>query len=254
MANFRLFSALLSFAFFLLFSKNGNAQGFAWGIKGGPTLGQQKWDNSLDRKILFKYHGVLYIESLDETSQSFSLFASVGYHVKGSAVRYYYTTTQGGYGGKFKREFKFQNLSLTVGGKKKQPFGPNLTSYYLIGIRGEYSFKNNLNAIRDAAYDCERLYLPYDNAGSVKKIIGGATLGAGLEFHFSELVGGIIEVTLQPDFTRQYYQPPQSNLINTCSWNNQPGTSVSVAEREIRNSAIEISVGFRFLRKVEYVD
>jgi hypothetical protein len=249
--------ALLAFSpiLFLVFGFNFcRAQGFAWGIKGGPTLGQQKWDNSLDRKILFKYHGVLFIESLDETNPGFALFASAGYHVKGSAVRYFYTNNQGGYGGRFRREFKFQNFDLTVGGKKRQKFGNNLTSYYLIGLRAEYSFKNNLNAIRDAAFDCERLYLPYDNAGSVKKIIGGATLGAGLEFKFSELVGGLVEVTLQPDFTRQYYQPPANNLINQCSWNNQPGTTVSVPERQIRNSAIEISVGLRFLRKVEYVD
>ena len=40
-----------------------DAQGFAWGIKGGFTLGTQNW-NGFERDPLIKYHGILFIESL----------------------------------------------------------------------------------------------------------------------------------------------------------------------------------------------
>ncbi len=244
--------AIFTSVFFLFLKNNAAAQGFAWGPKGGPTIGQQKWDNSLNRGLLTKYHGALFIESLNEEARDFSLFAQVGYHVKGSAVRYQYSDN-GALSKRYKREYKFQNLGLTVGGKKRVPLG-NFSSYYALGLRGEFNLKNNLEEIRKGVSDCEILYLPYDDGKSVKKVVAGFTLAAGLEFPFAELVGGFIEVSVQPDITRQYHQPPINNLINPCSWNNTPGQVVNLPERQIRNIALEISVGLRFLRKVEYVD
>lgn len=238
---------------FLFFENKTAAQGFAWGPKGGLTIGQQKWDGSLDRDLLFKYHGALFIESLGEESRDFSLFAQIGYHVKGSAVRYRYSFSTGGQSQLYKREYKFENIGLTVGGKKRVPLG-NLTSYYSLGLRGEFNLRNNLEAVRKDAGSCELLYLPYDDGKSVKNVVGGFTLGAGIEFPFTELIGGFIEASVQPDFTRQYHQPPINNIINPCSWNNNPGQSVNLPERQIRNVALEVSVGFRFLRKIEYID
>ncbi len=239
----------------LIFENNVAAQGFAWGPKGGLTIGQQKWDNTLQRDLLVKYHGSLFIESLNEEASSFSLFAEAGYHVKGSAIKYRYSFTTGGISNLYKREYRFEYVGLTLGGKKRVPLG-SVMSYYSLGLRAEYCVRNNLNKVREHASDCEILYLPYDYDRSVKKVVGGFTLGAGIEFPFAELVGGFIEFSIQPDFTRAYQQPPINNIINPCSWNNSPGTgtTVSIPERQIRNTALELSVGFRFLRKVEYVD
>ena len=35
------------------------AQSFAWGLKGGMTVGTQKWDNR-SRDPLIKYHGIAF--------------------------------------------------------------------------------------------------------------------------------------------------------------------------------------------------
>lgn len=249
MKNKFLFAILFSF---LILPLSVQSQGFAWGVKGGLTIGQQKWDASFDRQLLFKYHGIVFIESLAE-NESVSLFAQAGYHLRGSAVRYRYFTAGGG-DVTYKREFKFENLGLTVGGKKRSPLGPKSAWYYLMGLRGEYSLKNNLNDVFFSAGDCEQIYLPYDNGSTVRKFLFGAAVGGGFEFHFAELVGCLIELTVNPDFSRQYDQPPIPNVINTCSWNGSVGQNLSIPQRQIKNTSLEISVGLRLLRKVEYVD
>ena len=59
--------------------------GTVYGVKGGLTMATQQWDN-FDRQPLLLPHGSIFIESLSE-EDAFSLFAQVGYHPKGSAIR-----------------------------------------------------------------------------------------------------------------------------------------------------------------------
>ena len=59
--------------------------GFAFGIKGGPTIGLQQWEG-FEQDPLFKYHGIAFIESISEEN-AFGVFAQLGYHQKGSMRR-----------------------------------------------------------------------------------------------------------------------------------------------------------------------
>ena len=77
----------------------------------------------------------------------------------------------------------------------------------------------------------------------------GIIAGGGIEFMFSELVGGLVELTINPDLSQQYFQ-------NAFTYNSNINGQQqrTIGERRIRNVSIELSVGFRFLRIVEYVD
>ena len=60
---------------FLLNVVIAHGQGSAFGVKGGLSLGTQKWNN-LDQNVLFAWHGDIYVESLSEEN-SFSLIAQL---------------------------------------------------------------------------------------------------------------------------------------------------------------------------------
>lgn len=222
------------------------AQGTAYTIKGGLTLGVQKW-NGFEQGPLFKYHGAISAESLDETSL-FSLYAQAGYHLKGSALRngnffdqnnnFYRLPAQ---------EFIFKNISLVLGAKRKYEMSDVMKSYYLFGLRGDYTIGTNLDKYKLANEYNGGLYYPDNNF--VRKWNYGVALGGGLEFTFGELVGGVLELTVNPDFSYQYKQPTIPNVRDPYTGQNR-----SIPERTIRNVTFEISAGFRLLRKVEYVD
>jgi len=217
------------------------AQSFAWGLKGGPTLGFQKWE-SQSRDLLFKYHGIAFIESLP-AGNDFALFAQVGYHIKGSSIRNQRTLFGGGVLNIPTREFQFRNISLSVGAKQKFDFRDFAKSFYAIGIRGDYTVSTNLsdfNAINTG-------FFPSD--AFVRKINYGVYIGGGLEFALSELIGAVVELSVSPDFSFQYQQPPLNNVTNPYT-----GNPLNIAERKIVNVVLELSVGIRFLRVVEYVD
>jgi len=77
----------------------------------------------------------------------------------------------------------------------------------------------------------------------------GATVGGGWEFEFSELIGGLIEFTINPDLSNQYEQQAIPNVIDP--FTNQP---ITLRERRVRNLTFEVKFGLRFMRKVEYID
>ena len=91
----------------------------------------------------------------------------------------------------------------------------------------------------------------YPQIGAMNRWMFGVSLGGGLEFPFSELVGGQLTVSLHPDLTLQYNQPASPPLINPVD---PGGPPIIIGERRIRNLALEISLGIRLLRKVVYVD
>ena len=237
---------LLPFVLFALIINGLCAQGTAFGIKGGLTLGIQKW-NGFDQDPLFKYHGAISAESLDETAQ-FSIFAQAGYHLKGSALRNQNFQDLNGQTFRLSaQEFIFKNVSVVLGGKRKYDLKDAMKGYYLFGLRGDYTVGTNLDDYKEANAFNGGLFYP-DN-GFVKKWNYGVTLGGGFEFAFGELVGALLEFTVNPDFSYQYKQPAIPNVRDPYTGQNR-----TIPERTIRNVTFEISAGFRLLRKVEYID
>ncbi|MEM9820825.1 MAG: outer membrane beta-barrel protein [Bacteroidota bacterium] len=241
---------LLFFCLLLLLFNQGQAQdGFAWGVKSGLTLGFQKWNNS-DRDPLFTFHGAAFIETLSEENR-FTLFAQGGYHKKGSAIRIrsfvFFDPATG-----MEREFsgrttkyEFNNLSISLGAKQKYDWGVSSKFYYLIGLRGDYTVSTNLADFENIA----RVSSLYPLEIGVNRFNYGAIFGGGAEFELSELISIFVELTINPDFSRQYYQPPIPDAYDPFTM----GTR-SLPEQSIRNNTVELSVGFRFIRSVEYIE
>lgn len=222
------------------------AQSRAYGVKGGLTIGTQKWGN-FEQDPLFSYHGALSVESVSDIN-SFGLFAQLGYHVKGSAWRNVQFQNFGNNNiSVVTRQFKFQNVSLILGFKNNFKEADNFSLYYLFGIRGDYTVGTNLKEY-EAQNELFGPIYPFDEA--VRKFNYGATLGGGLQFPFTEYVSGTVELTISPDFSDQYRQP---SFTGTIYQNGSPVTR-SFGERKIRNLVFEVSFGFRFLHKIEYID
>ncbi len=229
-------------------------QGYYFGVKGGPTISMQKWDNSFDRSPLWRYHFIAFIETAPEENQ-FSLFAQFGYHVKGSQIKTYSQTVYPIGGAPYEvparsTPFLFKNLSLVLGAKQKFDVGGSDNKmYYLFGIRGDYTVDTQLRpeGIDEAYY----YYYTYPFDQYVNKFVFGMTAGGGFEFPFSEFVGGLFEFTVNPDFTYQYNQPPFTNVINPNP--NNPNNS-NIPERQIKTTTFELTLGLRFLHKIEYID
>ena len=211
------------------------AQSFWFGPKVGPSIGLQKW-NQFDQDPLFAFHGALFIESHDPDSPG-SVYAQLGYHTRGSAIRVININNSV----TFSNSFKFNNLSLSLGAKRRLGSSGKFRPYYHLGVRLEYTLNTNLK-------EYERFGSPiYPIELFVHKFNYGVNIGGGFETKFSDLIGGSIEITVSPDFSKQYEQPAIPNVI--VPWNNQ---SVTISARDIRNISLEISLALRFLRKVEY--
>ncbi len=230
------------------------AQSSAFGIKGGLTMGTQKWDNSFQQDPLFRYHAIAFIESANE-EEPFSIYAQGGYHVKGSAIRTYRTTIQRPDGSfdeipAHTTAFEFKNISLGLGSKQKFPLGSGFNQvYYMLGVRAEYTVDTDFDTNDFYSDGNFPIYYPVEDF--VNNFTFGATIGGGIEIPFSELTGMVFELTVNPDFTRQYSQPQINNIINPNP--NGPNT-VTIPERQITNLTFEATIGFRFLRKVVYID
>ncbi|MDX1940166.1 MAG: hypothetical protein SFU99_06410 [Saprospiraceae bacterium] len=230
-----------------------NAQSYAFGIKGGLTTGFQKWDQSFQRDPLYRYHAIAFIESAPEEND-FSLFAQGGYHVKGSAIRTFSTVIQtpSGFVTIPRRDipFEFRNISVTLGGKKKFDLGIESKYYYMLAIRGDYTVSTKLRP--DFIDETDPYALLYPVEPFVNKFNYGFTAGGGLEFPFSEYVAGVLEFTLNPDFSKQYNQPEIPNVINPNP--NGGSSTITVRERQITNVTLEVTLGLRFLHKIIYID
>jgi hypothetical protein len=220
------------------------AQSTVYTVLGGLSAGSQKWDNQSQRGILPRYHGALRIETLNEEKNHSSVFAQIGYHVRGSRQRFLFFTPGGG---SIRNAFtyQFRNISLLLAAKSKKDVGTNNKFYYYGGIRGDYTLNTNLNDLTQVS-NTFTLYFPSD--GFVRHWLAGISVGAGLELNLKELVGAQIEFSVHPDFTLQYRQPALNNVIDP----NNPGTPISISARNIRNITYELSVGIRLTRKVVY--
>jgi opacity protein-like surface antigen len=208
------------------------AQGFAFGVKGGLTLGFQKW-NGYERSPLPSYNGSIYIESLP-VEKRFSVFGQLGYHVKGSRIKYQYRN-QNGELLRARFDAEFRNVSLVLGMKSAYSITSKGTkAYYLLGIRGDYNINYNLEQKSQAFRDQD-----------VNKFTYGLTLGGGLEVPFTKLVGMTLEMQISPDVRPQIFNP-------ALTYENPITNVVSNRSIKVINTVFEITVGFRFLRVVEY--
>lgn len=239
-----------------LISISVEAQSYAFGVKGGLTVGIQQWGASFDsREPLFRYHGIAFIESAEE-DEPWALFAQGGYHIKGSAIRTFRQTVQlpDGSTRTFPaREipFEFRNASVTLGAKQKFNLGITETKwYYLFGIRVDYTLSTKLRPDFIEETDPYALFYPFDDF--VNKFNYGVSIGGGIELPLGELVGAVLEVTFNPDFSLQYNQPAIENVINPNPFASSRTTTIQ--ERQIRNATFEVTLGFRFLHKIIYVD
>lgn len=227
----------------LFFVHHGFSQSYWFGAKGGAAMNFQSWGDgsfsgSVNRDPLFSLNSDIFIESYDEYKKG-TLYAQVGYHTRGSSFRFFsfnntFTEQQG---------FKFRNIVTEVGAKKTLNLGKELEPYFILGIRGEYTIGTNL----DDYINFGSLYYPVSEF--VRKFNYGVTAGGGFEMKMSELSNVFIEFSLQPDLSFQYEQQPLFNVIDP--WTSQP---VNLGLRQVRNLAVELKVGVKFLRKVEYID
>lgn len=240
---------------FLLFTQSIQAQSYAFGLKGGLTIGVQNWDNSFQRDPLFAYHGIAFIESAPEGNE-FALLAQAGYHIKGSAIRTFASTFVDQNGNQrrfpaFTQTFEFQNISLTLGGKQKYNFGSSDSRlYYMFGIRGDYTVGTNFDELDTNTNPSYALLYPIE--GFVNKFNYGATIGGGVEVPLGDLYGMVLEFTVNPDFSKQYNQPRIDNVINPNPNGSQ--STITIRERSITNVTFEVTAGFRFLNIIEYID
>lgn len=233
------FSFLLCLLLSFSPSQEIKAQGFYFGPKGGSVIGFQNW-NGFERDPLFSYHGDMFIESLDEKGTG-SLFASIGYHVRGSATRIInpllnYNYTQG---------FRFNNISLMAGAKKRFKTTGSWSSYYHVGVRGEYTVSTDFGIAGNNV--AQSLFFPVEEL--TNKITYGISGGVGAEYFLSEFVTPFFEFTISPDLSFQYQQPAIDNVTNPYT-----GQLTSIGQREIRNFSMELTIGLKLLRKVVYVD
>jgi Outer membrane protein beta-barrel domain len=242
---------LYIFLFLILSPSLFHAQGYGFGVKGGLAIGNQRFDGSgtFDNSLLFKYQGDVFIESAPEDPTSV-MYASLGYHVRGHARRYRASAYDNG--GQivrtpsFTQNYAFNNISLGVGFKRRNVLNRE-HAYYGIGMRGEYTLNTNLESANSLGF-----YSIYNlTEDFVKKFNFGMTLTGGYEFPFSDLAGAFVEFSVHPDITKQYYQPFY-NPNTRDPFTGQPITGVS--EQSSRNLTMEITIGFRFLRKIIYTD
>jgi opacity protein-like surface antigen len=223
----------------------GMSQGYAFGAKGGLTIGFQQWD-FFDRDPLFKMHGAAFIETIDADDR-FALYAQLGYHQKGSAIRHQRVFTYNGQAYRPPdREFQFNNASLILGAKSKFDLLTAFQGYYMVGIRGDYTLSTNLSQYEEL----NELVPIYPFESLVNKFNYGVTVGGGVEFGIADLVSGFLEISFHQDLSQQYYQPPIENIIDPF----RPGQTINLRERRIINRAFEISLGIRFQHIIEYID
>lgn len=228
-----------------------NEGGSLFGIRGGLTLASQSW-SGFEMRPLLTYHGDVFVETIPEEGR-FSLWASLGYHIRGSRIN---SRNSFDFNGNLFRvpgeTFEFQNISLGAGGKQVFRYTALGDLYYTLGVRVEYNVDTNLDLYNDLDNLSQgiRAFYPLDSYQVINRFVYGVTVGGGIDIPLSEKVGVILQVTAQPDFSFQYNQPSIPNVIDPF----RLGQTTTLQERQIRNFTLEVSAGFRFLRKIEYID
>ena len=227
-------------AFFLLvfFAQTGISQ-YYYGVKGGLGLNMQRW-NSFERDILFTPLVDVFTETHDDEVNK--LYASLGFHTRGSAVR--------GFGFNTFNAYKFNNLVLVLGGKRMATTDKKYNGYYMLGLRGEYTLSTNLESqVNNSIYNLvSDVY--------VNKFNYGVTVGGGFETQLNETNVIFVELTVNPDLSKQYEQLETLTIENPNPVPSPFPTSqfITIRPQEVRNVSLEIKVGIKFLRGYEEYD
>ena len=156
---------IILFALLTIALPNLQAQGTFYGIKGGMTIGTQQW-NTFDRAPLIGYHGILSVEGIASSQSRSTVFMQIGYHQKGSAIR------RTLWGNPFNanvssvppQKFEFYNASLSLGMKKYMTQLGTADSYFIFGVRGDYTIDTNLDEYErftDTYPTCANIYPLY---------------------------------------------------------------------------------------------
>ncbi len=223
----------------LIFASEIVSQSTIFGPKVGLAAGFQSWRNTRSQPLL-SYHADLYIEGADKDAPAV-FYGQLGLHSRGSKERVFIpigTTSSR----EVNQAIRFNNASLQVGAKKRISSTGKKRPYYAFGLRVEYTLGENFADFEEFAG-----FLPLNTF--VNKFNYGATLSVGYEFPFSEFVGGLIEASVNPDLSNQYDQPQSFTIISPVN-----GQNVSLPAQTVRNVTFELTVGFRFLHKVIYID
>ena len=217
----------------------GNSQSFWFGPKGGFNVGTQQGIRGLGVQPMIGYNAGFFVESYDEGNDTGSLYASVGLHQRGRSTNRFFSSFQNILVPSV--SYRYNNISLEVGAKKFVE-GKNL--FYKIGLRGEYTAFTNIEDVNQRIISINS---PFEQF--VRPVLGGITIGGGYQYEISELYGVSIEANIMPDFFNQYTAPDIGNIPHPIT-----GQSITIRAQEIRNTTLEITLAFRFLRKVIYVN
>ncbi len=211
------------------------AQGTVYSILGGLTMSTQTV-NGFEKDPFLRLHAVGYMESSSEISPN-ALYASLGYHTKGSAVNSpAYIDDIGNEHPQQSNSMEFHNLSLGFGVKQRKEVGANFLSYGF-GVRGDFNLSTDFGSLYNGLEGTERNFTY------------GLDFNVGFEFPMSELISTTIEIGFSPDLSEQIYIPFQDT-----GYNYSNGQPVVIQESSIKNIVFEARAGFRFWRKVIYTD
>ena len=205
---------------------------YYYGVKGGLGLNMQRWNN-FERDILFTPLVDLYVESHDDPINK--LYASLGYHTRGSAVR--------GLGFQSFNSYRFNNIALEVGFKQMLSVSKKYNPYYMLAGRLEYTVNTNLDG---GGPQFSLLNLVDDNF--VNRLNYGLTIGGGFEFQWDDTKVVFIEASINPDASRQYDQPSTVVISNPNPSQFNPNQTITITPQEVRNVSLEVKIGIKFLR------
>ncbi|MEM7104265.1 MAG: hypothetical protein AAF502_14095 [Bacteroidota bacterium] len=227
---------------FLAFVFQVNAQtGTAYGIKGGLALANQSWNQS-EREFGFAYHGDLFLESVND-SLSIAFYVAAGYHLRGSAivVNSFFDPRTGITFPRRRINHRFNNVAIQAGAKNFHRLkDKNIRGFYGLGLRVEYTIDYNLAYSNSEGYD---LYLNRFNYGL--SVLGG------VEFEFKNFPGAVfLELSFHPDVSKQIFIPPGVATYT------DPVTNMvfTFSEQKVFNRTLELTLGYKFIRRVEWID
>lgn len=165
--------------------------------------------------------GVLSLEE----DISAALYATIGYHLRGSSRRYTNIFN-------ISERYLYHNVVAEVGVMKYLNLdSEDFVAYYLIGVQGEVSIANNLgNQQSGGTINSSLLSNEF-----VKRFIYGLSIGAGVEKeYFGKKFG--LELNVSPNLSSQYDQP------FAISYEHPIYGNVTIPPRRIRNVAIELKL------------
>lgn len=218
----------------LLPASAATGQGYIFGIMGGPTLSNQSV-RGFQREPFLRFHGMMYIESISEINPN-SLYGRLGYHIKGSAVNIQRFIVDGIEQEGRSYAMEFHNISASVGFKQRRELG-DLHYHYGFGVRGDYNIKGKFGTLFAGL------------EGAQNKFTYGVNVDVGIEFPINELVSTVLEIGFSPDLGEQMFIPPQNT-----GFTYPDGRPVILPETSLTNIVFEARAGFRFWRKIIYVD